>query len=419
MPSNDSLLQLFGAAPLWHPETNVYKSPVDALGDRTVLLYFSASWCNPCVRFTPQLIQTYSNLKQRGEAVEVVLCSLDIDPRWHASYARKMPFYALPLESLEVTKCLEAKFGAPSGAIPHVAIIQRDGTMMETDDAIAQIAADPFGKHFPWPPLPLRDVLPSHCCTYNQTTHEMDYVPLVTPNKFILLYFAAQWSPPCREFGPKLNHIYKQLKQTRNDFEFLLVSADRYEDEYFQHASSLSFGSLPFEDEACRVALVRRLKINGGPALVMLGPNSLEVINDKVCPNHLITSDFIAEFPYEPRSFGELKDCPLDMNAQKCLLVFCEEADDEVQHQVMQACQVAAQSLEGVKVLWTLNPNAVSESIRQMTQLPYNGNPAMVLLDLPDHGAYYVGPPVVQEVVQLPHQMIEFCKSPGMRRELV
>ncbi|KAI2508259.1 hypothetical protein MHU86_6188 [Fragilaria crotonensis] len=58
-PSNHSFLKLFGDTLLWHAQSERKARPLDVLADRTVLVFFSASWCMPCVRFTPKLIQTY------------------------------------------------------------------------------------------------------------------------------------------------------------------------------------------------------------------------------------------------------------------------------------------------------------------------------------------------------------------------
>lgn len=39
---------------------------------QTVCLFFSAHWCRACRNFTPQLIQAYEEMKQRGDNLEVV-----------------------------------------------------------------------------------------------------------------------------------------------------------------------------------------------------------------------------------------------------------------------------------------------------------------------------------------------------------
>ena len=393
----------------------------------------------PCVRFTPKLIQTYTNLKERGERVEIVLVSCDQEQNFYNSYARKMPWFALPFESLELAQRLVTKFEANHG-IPHLAVIRPDGTSMEVDDAVGAISADPLGTHFPWPPRPLSEMLPDKFCRYSGGV--MEQVPMSTlRGKYLLLYFAADWSAPCQNFAPELEKMYVNLKKHRSDFEvsfcccagvssalqsdthtcfliqLLLVSGDRCDDEFHQHLEGLSFGAIPYHEKACRTGLMRRLKIRSGPGLVMLGPTG-EVINDKV----RLQGDYISNFPYRPKSYGDLKYSPMEISVHKCVLIFCEEVDNELQEDVMEACQLAAEELksfskESLKVYWNLKPNAVSESIRQITELSIDAI-QMVLLDLPDSGAYYVATNLDGEMITS-QDIVDFCKAPGKRRYLV
>jgi len=72
-------------------------APIDAaeLHGKTVGLYFTASWCGPCRRFTPELVQTY---KEANGGMEVVLVPWDATPAERAEYARQsgMRWLAVP-----------------------------------------------------------------------------------------------------------------------------------------------------------------------------------------------------------------------------------------------------------------------------------------------------------------------------------
>ena len=49
----------------------------EALEGKVVLLYFSASWCPPCHRFTPVLADFYEEVKDAGGSIEIVYVPSD------------------------------------------------------------------------------------------------------------------------------------------------------------------------------------------------------------------------------------------------------------------------------------------------------------------------------------------------------
>merc|ERR550537_1817297 len=76
-------------------------SSVPGLDGKTVALYFSAHWCPPCRRFTPQLVDVYNKLKAEHaapESFEFVFVSSDRDASSFAEYFAEMPWKALPFD---------------------------------------------------------------------------------------------------------------------------------------------------------------------------------------------------------------------------------------------------------------------------------------------------------------------------------
>jgi nucleoredoxin len=180
------------------------------------------SWCSPCARFTPKLIQTYNNLTQRGEQVEIVLCTLDQMPDCYQSYTTKLPWLAIPFHSSGLSQRLLTKFEIAHHGIPHVAIILPNSSLLDVDDAVHQITLDPQGTQFPWPARPLCDLLPVHVDQYSSSSNRrvLERVPVTAwHTKYLMLYFATHASANCRAFGPKLNQFYTTLKAQRDDFE--------------------------------------------------------------------------------------------------------------------------------------------------------------------------------------------------------
>lgn len=49
----------------------------DTVKDKIIGLYFSASWCPPCQKFTPLLKDLYDEIQRRKAAFEVIFISFD------------------------------------------------------------------------------------------------------------------------------------------------------------------------------------------------------------------------------------------------------------------------------------------------------------------------------------------------------
>jgi len=79
------------------PEGNTVGA--EAIKDKYIGLYFSAHWCPPCKKFTPEFAKTYSSMKDRGvDNFEVIFISSDQDAESFNEYRKEMPWPALPFE---------------------------------------------------------------------------------------------------------------------------------------------------------------------------------------------------------------------------------------------------------------------------------------------------------------------------------
>ena len=111
-------------------------STAEALrGSEVIGLYFSASWCGPCKRFTPMLRDVYNILKQSGKSFEIIFVSSDSDDDSFEQYYGAMPWLAIPFDDTDVREGdLPHRFGC--SGIPHLVLldgrtgkeITRDGT---------------------------------------------------------------------------------------------------------------------------------------------------------------------------------------------------------------------------------------------------------------------------------------------------
>lgn len=90
-------------------------------------LYFSASWCGPCRRFTPTLVEVYNELSPKGD-FEIVFVSGDEDEESFKGYFSKMPWLAIPFSDSGTRDRLDELFQVKG--IPHLVLIDEDGKVV-------------------------------------------------------------------------------------------------------------------------------------------------------------------------------------------------------------------------------------------------------------------------------------------------
>jgi len=94
-------------------------------------LYFSASWCGPCVFFTPQLISTYQEHEKAGKKLQIVFISSDSDKESFENYYHKMPWLAFPYEERDLISIIKEAFEIKG--IPTLILLNpEDGTIITT-----------------------------------------------------------------------------------------------------------------------------------------------------------------------------------------------------------------------------------------------------------------------------------------------
>jgi len=122
---------------------------IKARGAKYLALYFSASWCGPCVRFTPQLAQAYTKHLKEGKGVEVVFVSADQNQESFQKYFAKMPWLAIPPGDPRV-RDLEKYFRIEG--YPTLALIELSSGALITKSGVGSVMRDPSGQDFPWWP---------------------------------------------------------------------------------------------------------------------------------------------------------------------------------------------------------------------------------------------------------------------------
>jgi hypothetical protein len=183
----------------------------------------------------------------------------------------------------------------------------------------------------------------------------------------------------------------------------------------------MGFCAIPYDNRSAKKDLSKALGVRGIPTVVMLAPEgddgNREVINPN-CVGVFINGDYISDFPYEPKPYGDLNSTADDINDWKCLVIFHEGGDDEEQEEVMDAVKFAAEQYDGtdVKFFWALDVKGLTRNVRKVVNLgPPTEKAQMILLDIADHGSYYVS----DETDHITSDSIlQFVREPGTKREI-
>ncbi|XP_046604934.1 nucleoredoxin-like isoform X1 [Neodiprion virginianus] len=110
-------------------------------------VYFSAHWCPPCKAFTPQLVDSYQKIRERGHNFEVIFVSSDRSEESYNTYTETMPWLRIPFSQEERRRKLARAFDVQ--AIPTLVILdQRDNII--TLEGRTELLEDPEAWNFPW-----------------------------------------------------------------------------------------------------------------------------------------------------------------------------------------------------------------------------------------------------------------------------
>jgi nucleoredoxin len=96
-----------------------------------IAYYFSAHWCGPCRKFTPQLIEYYNQVAAQHPEFEIVFYSFDKSPSEMESYMResKMPWPAIDYAKRDEKSELKDAYG---GGIPALVLVESTGKLISS-----------------------------------------------------------------------------------------------------------------------------------------------------------------------------------------------------------------------------------------------------------------------------------------------
>ncbi|KAG2540170.1 probable nucleoredoxin 1-1 [Panicum virgatum] len=268
-----------------------------------VALYFSASWCPPCRRFTPKLIELYKELASQGKSFEVVFVSGDQDEEAFNSYFGKMPWLAVPFSDSEGREGLDGRFKV--SGIPHLVILDAKTGEVYTEDGVEFVSE--YGvEAYPFTPERINELKEQEKAEKdNQTIQSVlgtstrnylisnkgDKVPISElEGKYVGLCFVVGGYGPVDEFTAVLAKIYEKLKEAGEKFEVVAVSLDSDESSFNESFAKMPWLAIPQGDKMCE-KLVRYFELRSLPTLVLIGTDG-KTLNTNV-------ADIIEEHGFE------------------------------------------------------------------------------------------------------------------------
>ena len=128
------------------------KGRVNDKADYFIFLY-SASWCGPCCKEMPNIVETYKDIKKSGK-VDIVLFCQDRTPDAAKSFVNNFRIKFLTVMGND-DKCAKVPGHAPSGSIPYSIVVDRYGrkiTAGHPASIIPSWESHTIGKGEPEPP---------------------------------------------------------------------------------------------------------------------------------------------------------------------------------------------------------------------------------------------------------------------------
>lgn len=294
---------------------NGHQVKIQSLIGKAVGLYFSGSWCGPCRRFAPNLVEVYNELSSNAD-FEVVFVSSDRDEESFNAYFKKMPWLALPFADLETRKSLKELFKVRG--IPHLVILDRTGKV-STGEGV-RIIYDYGADGYPFTPQRINDLkeeeerakreqslrsILTHGSRDYLISNDGKEIPVSElEGKTVGLYFSVNSHRGCLHFTDRLLEVYKKLREKGEAFELVLVSLDDEEQEFKNCYEPMTWLALPFKDKACD-KLVRYFELRTLPTLVVIGPDGKTLHSNVV---ESIEEHGDEAYPFTPEKFAKLAE---------------------------------------------------------------------------------------------------------------
>jgi len=136
--SSDAISQfLKGDLVQWHNGVVVHADDTALANKKLIAFYFSAHWCGPCRKFTPQLVDYYNRVAPQHPEFEIVFYSLDKSPFAFETYMHEanMPWLAIDYAKVKSKEVLAKNAG---DGIPSLVLVDSSGNVISASHSGGQ-----------------------------------------------------------------------------------------------------------------------------------------------------------------------------------------------------------------------------------------------------------------------------------------
>jgi len=381
-------------------------------GKANVGIFFGAAWSGSCKQFMDPLTKVYKKLtEEKGASFEIVYVPATVPgrpPEDEASFKEllaQMPWLAIPLHRKATHKALTRRFQVRQ--IPMLVLLDADGKVIHRDitPAVTHIIEDPEGEtfagQFPWSEKRHSNIKQMLGDTFlrstgkdadGKDTHEEVNISALE-GKYVGVLLSATWHWQCRRFQQMLEYMYEKLKGEGKNFE--IIDMD--------YSGEVPWLCMPQKSFAEKQKLGEAFRVEQCPMLVIIDPEGNVVTTEGV---EIVTKDTDGEcFPWTPKPLYDLSTLEPEilgeMNDTVTCVVLCEGCDEETKKSMTDAMMpVAEEAFQAAKLsgceagmlfFTATETSDVVYQLRMSCELGEpTGTPQLVVLDIPDSGAYYV-----------------------------